>query len=224
LDTIVENIKNIKTLLPSEIKLIAVSKTVTAENILKVYNSGHKIFGENKVQELVQKHSLLPKDIEWHFIGHLQTNKIKFIAPFIHMIHSVDSLKLLKVINNEAKKVNRVIKCLLQVHIAQEETKFGFAFNEVEDLLKNLKIENFPFIEISGLMGMATYTDDIDIVHSEFRSLKNCFELLKNKHFVNCKKFKEISMGMSGDYQIAIQEGSTILRLGSIIFGERNYL
>ena len=217
------NIAAIKNKLPVNVRLVAVSKTKPVEDILIAYNAGQRIFGENKVQELVQKYETLPKDIEWHFIGHPQTNKIRFIAPFVSLIHGVDSLKLLKVIDAEAKKNNRKIACLLQFHIASEETKFGFSPEEAYELLESpdfVKLEN---IRVCGVMGMATFTDDMNHVRNEFRNLKAIFDTLRIKYFQNKPEFCEISMGMSDDYAVAVEEGSTIVRIGSKIFGERNY-
>jgi pyridoxal phosphate enzyme (YggS family) len=202
---------------------VAVSKTKPNEDILKAYNTGFKIFGENKAQELNRKYSELPKDIEWHFIGHMQTNKVKYIAPFVSLIHSVDSLKLLKEINKQALKNDRVIDCLLQFHIASETTKFGFDLSEVSKLLEQKEYRELENIRICGVMGMATYTPDLIVIRNEFRKLKTIYESLKSKYFIEIESFKEISMGMSGDYEIAIEEGSTLIRVGSAIFGERNY-
>lgn len=220
---IAKNIATIKKTLPNSVKLVAVSKTKPNEAILEAYHSGHKIFGENKVQDLVQKHEELPKDIEWHFIGHPQTNKVKYIAPFISLIHGIDSLKLLKVINKEAEKNNRIILCLLQFHIAEESTKFGFSLEEAIEMLNSDDFKMLKNISIIGVMGMATYTDDDLQIRIEFRLLKNIFKTLKNEYFSGLKSFSEISMGMSDDYHIAIEEGSTMIRVGSKIFGERNY-
>ena len=202
-------------------KLIAVSKTKTPSEILEVYEAGHKIFGENKAQELVEKHKALPPDIEWHMIGHLQTNKVKYIAPFVSYIHSVDSLKLLREINKHAAKCNRVIDCLLQIHIAREESKFGFIFEELKSLLKEGEFPGFSNMRIVGLMGMATLTDDHELIRGEFHMLADHFINLKSDVFKEKNEFREISMGMSGDYRIAIEEGSTMVRIGSLIFGPR---
>lgn len=191
--------------------------------LVEAYRHGQRAFGENKVQELVGKFEKLPKDIEWHFIGHMQTNKVKYIAPFIHLIHGIDSFKLLKTINSEAKKIDRIIPCLLQFHIAEEETKFGFSLAEVEEMLKSYEFKLLDHVKISGVMGMATYTNDENQIHKEFAYLKTYFGQLKLGYFASKPEFKEISMGMSGDYQIAVEEGSTMVRIGSTIFGERNY-
>ena len=216
-------IAEIKQNIPAQVKLVAVSKTKPNEDILDAYNSGHKIFGENKVQDLVKKQEELPKDIEWHFIGHPQSNKVKFIAPFIHLIHGVDSLKLLKVINKEAQKNNRVVKCLLQFHIAEESTKFGLLIDEAKTILESEEFVAFNNVAIAGVMGMATNTDNINQIKKEFSTLKNIFNLLKNEYFSNSEIFTEISMGMSHDFKIAVEEGSTLIRVGSKIFGARNY-
>ncbi len=219
---IVKNLQRIKSEIGENIKLIAVSKTKPKEMILELYNAGHKIFGENRVQELTEKYQELPKDIEWHMIGHLQTNKVKYIVPFISMIHSIDSLKLLKEVDKRARKVNRVIDCLLEIHIAKEQTKFGFSFEEAEELIKSGEIEKLKNIRIVGLMGMATFTDDEKIIREEFGSLKEFFDKIKNVYYNNKVYFKELSMGMSNDYHIAIEYGATMVRIGSKIFGARS--
>ena len=217
------NIKQITQTLPENVRLVAVSKTKPNEDILAAYNAGQRIFGENKVQDLAKKYEELPKDIEWHFIGHLQTNKVKYIAPFVKLVHAVDSIKLLKVIDKEAQKNNRTICCLLQFHIAQESSKFGLSKDDAENLLKSPEFTELKHVEIVGVMGMATYTDDENQIKNEFRVLKNIFNALKNEYFVEQKSFSEISMGMSDDYPLAIEEGSTLVRVGSKIFGHRNY-
>ena len=199
----------------SNISLVAVSKTKPIEDILELYNLGHRDFGENYVQELVEKAGRLPDDIRWHFIGHLQTNKVKFIISFIYLIHGVDSLRLLKEINKQAEKNNRIIDCLLQVHIAQEETKFGFDESE----LLNLELKQFANVRIKGLMGMASLTDDLNKIRIELKSLKPVFDKLKTQNL----ELSILSMGMSADYRIAIEEGSNMVRIGSLLFGERNY-
>ena len=216
------NIISLKRQIPSSVKLVAVSKTKPVSDILVAYNAGHRIFGENRVQELISKKDLLPDDIEWHLIGHLQTNKVKYIIPFISMIHSVDSFKLLKVINSEAEKISRVVDCLLQFHIAAEETKFGFDLDEVVSMISSAGFSLLNSVRLCGVMGMATFTEDESQIRNEFRYLAGCFKELKGKYFRENNSFREISMGMSGDYKIAIEEGSTIIRLGSVIFGERN--
>jgi len=201
--------------------LVAVSKTKPVEQIQTMYDQGQRIFGENRVQELVEKHEAMPKDIQWHCIGHLQTNKVKYIAPFISMIHSIDSLKLLQEVNKQAKKHDRVIDCLLQFHIAEEASKFGMTLQECEELIVSEAFEACTNVNIVGLMGMATFTDDEDQVKREFYTLKANFDTLKGKYFLNKADFKEISMGMSGDYKLAIGEGSTMVRIGSLLFGSR---
>ncbi len=203
------------------VRLVAVSKTKANEAILEKYEQGQRIFGENRVQELTTKYDALPKDIEWHLIGHLQTNKVKYIAPFVAMIHSIDSPRLLKEVNKQALKSDRIIDCLLQMHIAEEETKYGMELAEVETFLSSAVFANFQNVRICGVMGMATFTDDSQQVRSEFKQLKNIFDTLKGKYFSSADYFKEISMGMSGDYSIAVEEGSTMVRIGSLIFGER---
>jgi len=201
--------------------LVAVSKTKPNEAIMNLYAQGQRIFGENRVQELVEKHEALPKDIDWHLIGHLQTNKVKYIAPFVRMIHSVDSLKLLKEINKQAAKNERVIDCLLQMDIADESTKFGLDESEVLDLLRSTEFKKMQHIRIVGVMGMATFTPDTAQVRDEFRQLAAISKQLKGDFFGENEAFKEISMGMSGDYQIAVAEGSTMVRIGSLLFGGR---
>jgi pyridoxal phosphate enzyme (YggS family) len=218
---IAANISSMKARLPSNVKLVAVSKTKPVSDIKIAYNSGQRIFGENRVQEILNKKDLLPSDIQWHLIGHLQTNKVKNIVPYISMIQSVDSLKLLYSIDAEAYKINRVIDCLLQIHIASEETKSGFSMCDLSEYLQKEDILLLKNIRICGVMGMATFTSDISAVRNEFSFLKKCFHSLKNNYFSSNKNFIEISMGMSGDYEIAVQEGSTMVRIGSLIFGER---
>jgi pyridoxal phosphate enzyme (YggS family) len=209
--------------LPEGCRLIAVSKTHAVEAIREAYDAGQRKFGENKTQELVPKFESLPKDIEWHMIGHLQTNKVKFLAPFIHLIHSVDSFKLLEEINKQAKKFNRIIECLLQVHIANEETKFGFSENEIEALLSKGAFQMLEHVKIQGLMGMATLSDDKQQITKEFESLKTFFDKLKAQDLPTNMEMKELSMGMSSDYNEAIQNGSTLIRVGTAIFGNRDY-
>ena len=210
---IAENLKVLQKSLTNEVVLVAVSKTKTNADILQAYNSGQRIFGENKVQELVQKQEELPKDIQWHMIGHLQSNKVKYIAPFVSLIHGADSLKLLREINKRAAQNKRIIDCLLQVHIAQESGKFGFGINEIQQTIK--EAEQFKNIKISGLMGMATFTDNTKQIAAEFQSLKDVFDRVKNQDI------SILSIGMSGDYKIAIEKGSTMIRIGSAIFGSR---
>ena len=214
---------SIKDSLPEGVRLVAVSKTKPEEDIMTLYNEGQRIFGENKAQELKGKYEHLPKDIEWHLIGHLQTNKIKYIAPFVSMIHSIDSYELLKEVNKHAIKHERVLNCLLQFHIAQEETKFGFLLDECEAMLNDPSFADLQNIKICGVMGMASLTDNQEQIHREFHTLHEYFKLLKDKYFSNNPDFKELSMGMSEDYPIAIEEGSTLVRVGSAIFGARNY-
>ena len=198
---------------------VAVSKTKPVAEIEKIYNLGHKEFGENKVQELLEKYDKLPKDIKWHMIGHLQTNKIKKLIPIISLIHSVDSLKLLKKINNEAIKINKVISCLLQINISNENNKYGFSIDQIREIFNNETLKDFKFIRIKGLMGMASFTENKNQIRIEFNNLKKIFDELKIKY----PELKIISMGMSGDYKIAIEEGSNMIRIGSKIFGKRNY-
>ena len=217
------NLQEIQKQIPPHVKLIAVSKTKPVEDIIEAYHTGQLMFGENKAQELQLKYTQLPKDIQWHFIGHLQTNKIKYIAPFVHLIHSVDSFKLLVEIDKEAKKNDRIIDCLLQFYIATEETKYGFDLDEADLSLGSEIYFTLKNIRVVGVMGMATYTEDEQLIRTEFKQLKMYFDTLKTKYFANNDDFKELSMGMTSDYQIAIQEGSTIVRIGSAIFGERNY-
>ena len=218
-----KNISEIINEIPGNVKLVAVSKTKPNETILEAYHSGQRIFGENKVQDLVQKQAELPKDIEWHFIGHPQSNKIKFIAPFVHLIHGIDSLKLLKIIDKEGLKNNRIVNCLLQFHIAEESTKFGLSLDEATETLTSNEFKLLKNVEVVGVMGMATYTNDKNQIRNEFRLLNGIFNTLKNEYFSGAKNFKEISMGMSDDYKIAVEEGSTLIRVGSKIFGARNY-
>lgn len=217
-----KNIDNILKQIPNNTKLVAVSKTHSIETIKETFDAGQKDFGENKVQELVDKHNQLQNpEIKWHLIGHLQRNKVKYIADFVELIHSVDSLKLLTEINRQAKKHDRVINCLLQFHIADEDTKFGLNYDEAIDILESDEFKSFENIKICGVMGMATFTDDTEQVRKEFKKLKEIFSEIKDKYFKNIDYFCEISMGMSGDWKIAIEEGATILRIGSIIFGDR---
>ncbi len=215
------NIEKIQQETGHKVKLIAVSKTKPESLILEAYEAGQRIFGENKVQELVSKYENLPKDIEWHLIGHLQTNKVKYIAPFVSMIHSIDSYKLLEVTNKEALKNNRIINVLLQIYIAKEETKFGLSEAEAIDLINQKQLANLNNIQICGVMGMATNTENKEIIKNEFLNLKSIHESLKSSFFKNDENFKEISMGMSGDYGIAADCGSTMIRVGSLIFGGR---
>jgi pyridoxal phosphate enzyme (YggS family) len=219
--SIAENIRNFSSGLPPHVSVIAISKTKPREDILEAYQAGHRIFGENKVQELMEKQPGLPGDIQWHFVGHLQSNKVKYLAPFISMIHSVDSLKLLQIINKEAMKNDRIISCLLQVHIAEEETKFGLDEDSIREILDSDTYQQCRHVRIAGVMGMATFTDDEVQIRKEFRKLAGLFKTLKNEYFQASDDFREISMGMSGDYRIAIEEGSTMIRVGTLIFGPR---
>lgn len=221
--SIAENLKRIEQEIPNNVKIIAVSKTHPKEMIQEVYDFGHRVFGENKAQEMTDKYEALPKDIEWHMIGHLQTNKVKYIAPFVSMIHSVDSLKLLKEIDKEAIKNNRVIDYLLQIDIANEDTKFGMLEKEAIELLSSEDFAQLKNIRTCGVMGIGSITDNINKTRQEFKNLKVTFLTLKEKFFKNEDYFTEISMGMSSDYDIAIEEGSTIVRIGSLIFGQRDY-
>ncbi|MDP4867201.1 MAG: YggS family pyridoxal phosphate-dependent enzyme [Crocinitomicaceae bacterium] len=216
-----ENLRNIQVSIPSHVTLVAVSKTKPVVALMEVYDAGQRVFGENKVQEMCEKYDVMPKDIQWHLIGHLQTNKVKYLAPFVALIHSVDSFKLLQEINKQALKNNRVIDCLLQFHIAQEETKFGLSENEASELITSNEFKLMKNVRIVGVMGMASFTEDNESVRNEFQSLKKIFTNLKNKFFSKEDCFKEISMGMSGDYLLAIEEGSTMVRVGSSIFGAR---
>jgi PLP dependent protein len=217
--TIADKIAQIKSKLPQGVRLVAVSKTKPAQLIAEAYAAGQRVFGENKAQEMRDKHAELPKDIEWHFIGHLQSNKVKYIAPFVALIHSIDSLELLKVVNKEAAKNNRTINCLLQVYIANEDTKFGLDEAELYNLLDGLKTEPLANINICGLMGMATFTDDANQIEAEFANLGKIFKAVKERYSLD--GFTELSMGMSGDYEAAIAQGSTLIRIGSDIFGSR---
>ena len=221
--SIADNLLRTKNTLPENGKLIAVSKTKPESAILEAFNAGQLCFGENKVQEMSAKYERLPKEIEWHFIGHLQTNKVKFIAPFVSLIHSVDSMKLLKTINGEAGRCNRVISCLLQFHIAQEDSKFGLSLDNAEKMLTSDEFKSMQNIQIAGVMGMATFTDDTGRIANEFDILFQIFRDLKARFFPENDNFREISMGMSDDYPIAMAKGSTMVRIGSSIFGSRIY-
>lgn len=218
-----EEIKRIQAELPKSVRLVAVSKFHPVEALQEAYEAGQRIFGESKVQEMTQKYESLPKDIEWHFIGHLQTNKIKYIAPYVSLIHGVDSYKLLVEINKQAAKAGRIIPCLLQIHIAQEETKFGFSIDECREMLQEEDWKSLANARISGVMGMATNTDDEEEISKEFDTLACFFQEIKETYFPDSPTFKEISMGMSDDYPLAIEKGSTLIRVGSKIFGERHY-
>ena len=221
--SVAENIENLKQELGEGVKLVAVTKTQPVETLKEAYQAGHKIFGENKVQELTQKQTELPNDIEWHMIGHLQTNKVKYIAPFVSLVHSIDRMKLLRTVNKEARKHKRVIPCLLQFHIAEEETKFGLSLEEAAEMLLSKDYKEMENIRIVGVMGMATFTADQDKVRREFRHLREIYNKLKERFFSEQDSFKELSMGMTNDYPVALEEGSTLVRIGTAIFGERNY-
>jgi len=210
-----ENIHHFRSLLPAHVTLVAVSKTKPADMLMEAYEAGQRDFGENYVQELVEKEAALPKDIRWHFIGHLQSNKVKYIAPFVYLIHGVDSLSLLKEINKQAQKNNRVIDCLLQLHIAEEETKFGFDVAEIKALLASNELENYPHVAVKGFMAMASNTSDTQKIRHEFKQVKQLQ--------AQFPQYGILSFGMSGDYELAIEEGSTMVRIGSSIFGERDY-
>lgn len=217
---IAENLLHIKKSLPEDVTLVAVSKTKPNSDILEAYNAGQRVFGENKIQEMVAKYDELPKDIQWQMIGHLQRNKVKYMAHFVDLIHGVDSFKTLKEINKQAKKHDRTIKCLLQARIAKEETKFGLSFSDIDQIFSSEELKELQNIQIVGLMGMATFTENQEQLSEEFSALKNFFDQLKNQH----SKLNILSMGMSGDYQIAIKNGSNMVRVGSAIFGARNYI
>lgn len=221
---IAQNLTQIKSQLPAHVILVAVSKTKPVADLMETYNAGQRIFGENKIQEMTEKWEQMPKDIEWHMIGHVQTNKVKYMAEYVSLIHGVDSMKLLQEINKQAKKHNRVIDCLLQIHIAEEETKFGLDEEELNEILKQVQHdkENFKNIKIVGLMGMATFTENQNQIEKEFNHLKSIFDNNKKLNTDHCQ-LNTLSMGMSGDYQLAISCGSTMVRIGSSIFGNRNY-
>lgn len=216
--SIKENLQSILNSLPKEVTLVAVSKTKPIPDLQTAYDAGQRIFGENKVQEMTGKWEKMPKDIEWHMIGHVQRNKVKYMAEYVSLVHGVDSPRLLKEINKQARKNNRIIPCLLQVHIAEEDSKFGFDETELLELSKNDEFKDYKNIEIKGLMGMATFTDDVEQVRREFKGLKSLYSKMKDTY----NDFSILSMGMSGDYQIAVDEGSTMVRIGSSIFGTRN--
>lgn len=216
-----EKIKELNASLPKNVCLIAVSKTKPVSALQKAYDAGQRHFGENKVQELCEKQECLPSDIHWHLIGHLQSNKVKYIAPFVHLVHSVDSLKLLAEINKQALKNKRIIDVLLQFHIAKEETKFGLNLEEANNFLSSEDFKDFKNVRIVGVMGMASFVEDEIQIRNEFRELKSIFSAIKQRYFSEDESFKEISMGMSGDYPLAIEEGSTMIRVGSSIFGGR---
>ena len=218
-----ENLEKIKASIPENVMLVAVSKTKPISDIQEAYDAGQRVFGENYPLEMRDKHEVLPQDIQWHFIGHLQTNKIKYIIPFVTLIHSIDTANLLEAVNKEAKKHDRVVDCLLQFHIALEETKFGLNLEEARQLLDSEVFKQMENVRICGVMGMGTFTDNMDEVRKEFKHLKGIFDTLKKDYFNDQAQFKEISMGMSEDFPIAIEEGATLIRVGSKIFGPRNY-
>lgn len=218
-----ENLKKVQTTLLPGVRLIAVSKTKPVEDLQQAYDAGQRLFGENKALEMRDKHALLPQDIEWHFIGHLQTNKIKYIVQYVSLIHSIDTLQLLQAVDKEAAKNDRVVDCLLQFHIATEETKFGLSLEEAEALLESDTFAQLHHVRIVGVMGMATNTEDRDLIRREFHTLKQYADQLREQFFSHHPEFCEISMGMSGDYDIAMEEGATLVRVGSAIFGARNY-
>jgi pyridoxal phosphate enzyme (YggS family) len=220
--SVAENLKNILRSIPNNVKLVAVTKTQPPEVIMEAYEAGHKIFGENRAQELRSKYFLLPSDIQWHYIGHLQSNKVKLVGKIASMIQSIDSLSLLQEVNDYAQKNQRIIPCLLQFHIATEETKFGLNWEEAIHLVETMNMVKMGNVSICGVMGIATFTEDINLIRKEFKQLREYFEKLKQLYFSQQKSFCEISMGMSNDYQIAIEEGSTIIRLGTAIFGPRH--
>ena len=223
MSAIANEITKIKSSLPATTRLIAVSKTKPVDDLQQAYDAGQRVFGENKALEMRDKHEVLPNDIQWHFIGHLQTNKIKYIISYVSLIHSIDSCNLLNEVNIAAAKKDRVVDCLLQFHIADEDTKYGLSFDEAQVLLNSPEYKAMNNIRIVGVMGMATFTDNKDQIRQEFRNLKSIFDRLKEQYFADNDSFKEISMGMSDDYPIAIEEGSTLIRVGSAIFGKRNY-
>jgi hypothetical protein len=214
-----EQIKFYKSQLPKEVVLVAVSKTKPEEDLLEAYNAGQRIFGENKIQEMTEKWENLPKDIEWHMIGHVQSNKVKYMAEYVNLVHGIDRLKLIKELNKQAEKYNRTIDCLLQIKIAEEDSKFGMDIDEAEAILNKDFKKTYPNVNVVGFMGMATFTDDEEQIQREFKTLKSYFDKLSKDH----KSLKTLSMGMSGDYKLALKEGSTMVRIGSAIFGERNY-
>lgn len=218
-----ENLEKVRKEIPAGVRLVAVSKTKPEEAIMEAYHAGQRVFGENKAQDMIRKHARLPEDIEWHFIGHLQTNKVKSMVGFVSMIESVDSLKLLSEINKQAGKAGKKVRCLLQFHIASEDTKFGLDLEEAAQLLSSDEYQSMEHVMICGVMGMGTFTTDESILKAEFSKLRGIFNSLKSDYFHDRDSFREISMGMSGDYPLAIKEGSTIVRIGTALFGARNY-
>jgi len=216
-----QNLAILRAEIPANVRIVAVSKTKPVDLLKSAYQAGQRIFGENRVQEIINKYPEMPADVEWHMIGHLQTNKVKQLIPLVSMIHSIDSLKLLNTVQKEAAKIQKVISCLIQVHIASEESKYGFSPNELHALFLDIKPEDYPNVQIVGLMGMASYVDDEEQITSEFRQLKDLFDEVKSKSMAGNTHFKELSMGMSGDYPLAVQEGSTLIRIGTLLFGSR---
>lgn len=223
MSSIRENIERITMELPDTVRLIAVSKFHPVDALMQAYDAGQRLFGENRAQEVAQKHPLMPPDVQWHFIGHLQTNKVKMIVPFVSMIHSIDSLKLLKAVDAEAERAHRVVDVLLQLHVAQEETKFGFTIDECRALIDSGDAAAMLHVRFCGVMGMASNTPDAARVRSDFRAIRATFDALRASHFADHPEFCEVSMGMSHDYRIAVDEGSTMVRIGTSIFGERQY-
>lgn len=223
MSVISDQIKIITETLPDGVELVAVSKFHPVEALKEAYDAGQRIFGESRVQEISQKRLLMPDDVQWHFIGHLQTNKVRQLVPYISLVHSVDSMKLLETINAESVRIGRVVDVLLQLHVAQEETKFGFTCEDCVDLVDKGVLDRLPNVRVCGVMGMATNTDDMGKVREEFKSIKNVFDTLKQRYFADKPYFKEISMGMSDDFHIAMEEGSTLVRIGTTIFGSRGY-
>lgn len=217
------NLQELHKHIPAHVKLICVSKFHPESSVMEAYDCGERIFGESRVQELTDKQVNLPADIQWHFIGHLQTNKVKHLVPFVHLLHGIDSVRLLNEVNKQAVRIDRKVNCLLQMHIAKEDTKFGFDEKEIIEFLNTMNPDDYSHINICGLMGMATFTDDKELVRSEFRFLKQMFDKVKTQYFPTNSDFKELSMGMSDDFQIAIEEGSTMVRIGTTIFGNRTY-
>lgn len=218
-----QEIEKIKKELPQSVQLVAVSKFHPVEKLMQAYSAGQRAFGESRAQEIVAKYSMMPEDVQWHFIGHLQTNKVKQIVPCVSLIHSIDSVKLLKAVNDEAQKINKKIKVLLQIHVAKEETKYGFAPNEIVELAKNGTFDGYENVAICGIMTMATNTDDVAKIREDFAVARSVFNQLKNEIFIANPDFKELSMGMSDDYKIAMEYGATLVRIGTTIFGEREY-
>lgn len=218
---ITENLQQVRKELTEKVRLVAVSKFHPVEAIAEAYRAGQRIFGESKVQEMTAKYEALPKDIEWHFIGHLQTNKVKYIVPYVALIHGIDSYKLLAEVDKQAAKVQRTVPCLLQIHIAEEESKFGFSFDECREMLEAGEWKSLSHVQLCGLMGMATYTSDTEQIAKEFCSIRNFFQEVKQKWFPQSDSFRELSIGMSSDYQQAMASGSTLVRIGSKIFGDR---